>query len=634
MRFFFLKPLHIWATAQTSRFESEAEIRIRDQDLEKLRPAPLRIFIALAATITLVGAFRLAAPPIHPITRIEKFNHLYISTGQMCWDTGQSLTCKEVRFPPGDADRPNAQTRLPVEYRLDVMNDSKAENLGLSSLLIPMIWGQSTVYRNDILMFRGPNTFDFVPLLPGLNRILIKVTSPSEQKVGIRGIYPPTLLSAESATDFRDALLRDSTIYDLALGLQLMIVAVLAMFWVWSKSQPELLFFLIVAIIEVLKNSLWIVMNAGQTFMAATTDQKIYESLGSLSILLTVPFALAVCRVPLRQMTDMPRKYGLQYLGIVIATAVALMSLLNAMPISSARTIGFIAASAVFVLWISVPRLSYMLFKQLYSRFFLTALTMTGVIVWYSRLVLDLSHLYTHITTEYNDQLFFFVVMAGLLAYQFGKTESRFSQVKKLASREAIHKVERQHIKGSRIGFIILVDIVGWTAMRRSIPTDEGRNEFSEITLRTLFEAFDSADFSVPHQGGDSVFFTRESGLSKEVYEDALRRCKTLCLRRPTMKELGVTAPEVADKIFIARSAIYYGPYDIVIAKSKHHHKETFTGDAPETCTRIIGNEPDPKTVRIVADTALDAFRPDGVQIAVAAGKGNKDEPDWRYWET
>jgi hypothetical protein len=61
------------------------------------------------------------------------------------------------------------------------------------------------------------------------------------------------------------------------------------------------------------------------------------------------------------------------------------------------------------------------------------------------------------------------------------------------------------------------------------------------------------------------------------------------------MKELGVTAPEVTDKIFIARSAIYYGPYDIVIAKSKHHHKETFTGDAPETCTRIIGNEPDPK---------------------------------------
>jgi hypothetical protein len=82
-----------------------------------------------------------------------------------------------------------------------------------------------------------------------------------------------------------------------------------------------------------------------------------------------------------------------------------------------------------------------------------------------------------------------------------------------------IHKVEREHIKGSRRGFIILVDIVGWTAMRRSIPTEEERNEFNEITLRTLFEAFDSPDFSVPHQGGDSVFFTRESGLSKEVYE-------------------------------------------------------------------------------------------------------------------
>jgi hypothetical protein len=636
MRLFILDRLRTWADTQVSRFEAEAETRNQDQDLEKLRPLSLRLLIALAAFTALFVAFSFAAPPGLLTERIEKLHHSYISIGQLCIMDGQKLSCKETHFPPSHTERLKPNLATTFEYQFDVLLRPEDDIRGLSSLLIPTIWGESEIYRNGNLISRGPNVFETLPLLSGLNRIRIVVKNDSGLPGGILGLFPPTVLSAADAFRLRDDVTNEPITQRLTLALQYMIVAILAMFWIWSKRQQELLFFLILAFTEVLKNTLFVLyFQEGITFLSPRVDLQIYEILRSLSIFLTVPFILATFRIPLREMSDMPKKYGWKYLAIVIFVAVGAMSLSNSISLPSARTLGFLVASTLFLFFISVPNLVPLFMKRLYSRLWLTSLTVGGVLVWYGRLAIDLFHLETGITTEYNNQLLFFIVMTGLLAFQFGKTESRYSSAKSLLSKETAKKIEANTAGANpeQFGFVVLVDIAGWTRMRHSIPEHAARNHYSKETLEALMREFDAQGYSIPNQQGDSVFVTRPGRAARETFEDVVQRCKNLCLKRPTMKELGITAPEVAEERFIARSTIFFGQYDVIIAQSAYHKKETIVGDAPETLARIIGNDPDPQKVRVVAGGELEHFRPKNAPVLSAEGKNNILEPKWTYWE-
>ena len=623
------------AQTEGSNFEVESRLRAQDRDLERLRPASLRILILLCALIALCFAFNLASPKKELKILLTKVRHVFIDSGQICSHQDSATTCKVVSFPPGEHGWLNVTTKLPIEYFFTIKLTKMQTDMELTDLLIPTIWGESSVFRNGILIFHGRDILDALTLLPGINKIRIVVTASSGQKLGIRGLFPPTILTTKEALRFRDHIIQEPLTWRLTIALQLMVVAILALFWVWSKNQPELLFFLILALIEILKNTLNIFYKSeGLTLFSPAIDAGIEESLRSISVFLAVPFALAVCRVPLRYMTDMPRKYGLQYLGIVVATTIALTSTAAKLPLSTARSLGFVAASTFFIIWLTWPRLRYLVASKLYSRFILSSAILAAVMVWYYRFAADLLHLYSKITTEYNNQLLFFVVMAGFLAFQFGKTEARFSTVKSLLARESVRKVENAPMQvEERRGFVVLVDIVGWTRKRRRIKSEETRNLYSQKTLEALFGAFDLAEFSVPQQHGDSVFFTCTSAPTRERFYDIVARCKALCLNRPTLAELGIATPEVANERFIARGTVFYGAYDIVIAESGFHKKEAFMGDAPESCARIIGNDPDPRRIRIVAGGELDAFRPADAPILVAEGKGVSDEPPWKYWE-
>jgi len=612
-----------------AEIERDNKERIDRREIELFSHIAIRYCVFLAAVIIFFAIlFVYAAPPRGIIKALEGKEYISIPDAELCFGEGclnDPARIHKIKLPfLNISSLPDYQDH-DLFYRIKPNFGAEQLKGGMDTLVIPRAWGDAIIYRSGTVIAARPNLRPIVFIENPDDEIVVHIRKPSGGKFGIRGISPPFVCDRQLARELEDELNGEP------FQIQYSYVAQLSGLWLFLVTfltfpyRPELFAFLALFGIETLRSSIWHLNDRGEVLFSPLVDTIICNSLLVAATLTTVFFVGLFFRCSIRKILRFFAKNSLKFAGTAFASYFLLSSICSRLNGESTLFIVLWLLAFLISTLLITPILLYLFTNGPRNRVFL-GISVLGIIAyWAGRNVYDRLLPEWEIHTEYTNHLHFFFFMAIVLAIEIGRTEVRIKEAYSLLPRDVVRLINIRK-ESWKEGFVILLDVVGWSSMLRSLEASE-TPEFMRKVNEYLLSHFDDPGVSVVTGTGDGFYLTYEGELTDERFQMVTDACIKLARNRPSFHELGLPYPALRDKRIIVRSAIGYGQYYAGLAKTEHLKKDFLAGFIATLLARVIGNDKNPTGPKILVESPLDKYRGRRL-IFTQETKGDKVE----YW--
>lgn len=588
--------------------ENETKVRMARNETALFSHPFIRAPVFIAALVVFLSILKYTELPRHmgKILELEK-NVILSPQVELCFGIDclkKADKIHHVKLPFFDIRKfPDFQEK-DLFYRIRVSIPSEKKDKRIDTLVVPLVWGDSTVYRSGVMVASGPNIWPIVPILSPTDDIVIHVESPSGSKYGIRGTFPPFLSDKKFARDIESELLREPFKSQYAFVAQLSGFCLLLIMYLSFPYRPELFAFLVLFGLETLRGWLYFNTRAGVVLLSPLID-KIIDSLLLITATFTVVFFIGMFfrRSVSEVWSFLSHRIGwiLGTMIVVYIFAVSTFSSLssdNALFIAAWLTVTFISGFLV------KDTIIYLFCQRLNIRLALGFCALLGVGYWAAVNIYDHFLLNTAITSTHTNHLHFFYIMSVVLGIEIGRTEVKTKEAFSLLPKEVVRLIHDKK-ESWREGVVVLVDVVGWSSKLNHLDETETPDFMRKIN-EYLLAAFDEPNVSVSTGTGDGFYLTIEGEPSEEQFDKLLSGCKNLAQLRPRFEELGIDFKKIKQERLIVRSMIGYGRYYAGMAKIKNLKKDFLAGFIATQLARGIGDDSDPKGPRIICGSRLD----------------------------
>ncbi len=476
-------------------------------------------------------------------------------------------------------------------YRIEVDLTDEQLKAGYDTFFYYNVLGDAEFYRDGKLVQHGIDMKPIIPLFKNHHTIEIKVNSPSGNRFGMRGISAPFLTDRVTARDMERRLNGEKHQLQTAFVAQLAALCLLLVMYVTFPYRPELFAFLILFLLEILRLNFY--LNQARIFFTRNVDLMISHTLFFFACFALLFFVATFFRYSLDRLKSWILHYSLRVVVIVAITDVAITSLFPTVDTSKAFFISLLGVFWVISMMISVYPLIFLYQTNKKTRCTLGALMLIGITYWVWMNILDYSTLQIKLVYHQTYDLHFFFWMASVLGIEIGRTEIRVKQALSLLPREIGAVIQKSEMKW-RNGFMILLDVVGWSKMLTQLEEDETPLFMQKIN-EYLLSHFDHPGVSICKGTGDGFYLTFEAAPTQELLQKWQDACQKLASTRPSPEAIGFSHPALADERIVVRSAIGYGSYYFGFAQTKHLKKEFVASRVIYQLTQIMGNHSDPK---------------------------------------
>jgi hypothetical protein len=609
--------------------EQEGKERAARNELALFAHPAIRFGVFICTLIVFVTILQFTAPPRGIKKALIGQSVVYVPNAELCFGVGclnDPARIHAVTLPFFDLQSIRDFQDHDLFYRFRINLDEAHAKRGLDTFYSPLIWGDADVYRGESKVASGPMFRPIVPLSLGLNELMVHVRSPSGQKLGIRGITPPFLCNSSTARDLEKEINGEPFQIQYSFVAQIAGLGLLLVMFLTFPYRPELFGFLVLFGIETLRAKLHYIFDEGRILFSPIIDKLAYNGLLVLGAITLVSFIVTFFRRPLRSIT----RFLLRYLGAIsIGLLVGYFGLTSIFRTLSGENALFIS------IWTAALMLSFALVKDTFlfllkqrnaSRLLLALTAVFGVAYWSGVNIRDHFVLSTEITTVYSNHLHFFFFMSVVLGVEIGRTEIKIKEAFSLLPKEVVRLIHDRK-ESWREGFVILVDVVGWTS-RLKVLNEVDTPVFMKVVNEYMLSFFDEPGASVIAGTGDGFYITFEGKPSCEQFQKLAMACTRLAQSRPTFGSLGIRDHSIKSERIIVRSALGYGKYYIGFVENTNIKKEFLAGFLATLLSRMIGNDPDPRGPRILSGAALDQFK-ELNEISIQETKGEQIA----YWQ-
>lgn len=598
---------------QFEEIDQESKLRMSKNELALFSHPLLQFSVFLGALVVFLSLLSFTAPPQPLVDTLVGENIIYIKEVELCFSQGclsdpskiHKVTLPHYVEPSNFSDFQDHD--LFYRIRPNLTRGDLAS--GLDTLLIPILWGNASVYRSGVLLASGPNFWPLIPILDSSDEIVIHISSPSGQKFGIRGTFAPFVSKNELARKLEVGLQGELFKLRYAFVAQLAGMCLLLIMFITFPYRPELFAFLVLFGIETLRSWLVILFENGSELLSPKGDQILYGFLCAMGAFAVIFFVgLFFRRSFLAMIKDIGDRLGIVSFSLIIGY----FGLTSLFPIRGQNALFIVVwLDALWLSWlISKNSLLYLFHRKLSLRFLLGTSSLCAIGYW------SLNNVYDHfvtlfnlhrITSPYQNHLHFFFVMAMILGIEIGRTEIKIKEAFSFLPKEVVRLIH-DHKEEWREGFVILVDVVGWTSKLNRLDGSETPIYMRKINEH-LLSTFDEPNASVISGTGDGYYFTFEEAPSAARFQKLTQACVRLAQDRPTFDDLGVNHESVRNEKLIVRSAIGYGRYYTGFAKTKYLKRDFIAGFLITLLARVIGNDTNPTGPRVLAGLELDSFK-------------------------
>ncbi|MDR3606509.1 MAG: hypothetical protein P4M08_03910 [Oligoflexia bacterium] len=612
---------------QFAQIEEETKERSASNEVALFAHPMIRFCVFISSIAVFITILHYTAPPVPIKQALADHNVVFVPDANLCFGYGCLDDPKrnhKVQLPFFDLKIFRDYQDHDLYYQFNPKLSDENKRKGLDTLLIPILWGDGEVFVDNKLISDGPNYWPLVPISGG-ETIRVHFRSPSGEKFGIRGLMPPFITDRFFARSFEKDVNGQPFQFQYSFVAQLAGFCLLLIMFLTFPYRPELFSFLVLFALETIRAYLFLVRDRGETIFSPKLDEITYNALLICAAVALVFFIGTFFRRTLRSIC---RFFLKNLVTLTVGLTVGYFTLTSYSPSLPGEDALFISVwVAATISSILLVRDTILFLSKPGSKLRLTIglSALAGALYWAALNIRDHLTLTSAITTEYNNHLHFFFFMSTVLGIEVGRTEIKIREAFSLLPKEVVRFIHDPR-ECWREGFVVLVDVVGWSKVLRTLPESEtpsymrGVNEY-------LLSVLDEPKASVVTGTGDGFFMTFEGDPSEERFNKLIRACSLLAQRRPTLESIGVGIENIRNERIIVRSAIGYGRYYIGFVQTKNLKKEFLAGFLATALARAIGNEKNPSSVRVLSGSILDRYR-NNEQVETQVTKDEKIE----YW--
>ena len=596
--------------------EKESKARMAANELALFAHPLIRLGVFIGALVVFLSILQLTAPPRGVVKALEGKNVVYVKDAELCFGQGclnNPAKIHRVTLPFFDNQSFRDYKDHDLYYRLRPGMSLHQIEGELDSLVVPIPWGNAEVYRSGALVATGPNFWPIIPLENGADEIVIRVLNPSGQKFGIRGIVAPFVVNRNLARTIESEMVGEPYRWRYAFVAQLSGMGLLLIMFFTFPYRPELFAFLVLFGIETLRaRILTFSYYEGLIFLSPIVDNVLENFLRFAGAATVVYFVGLFLRRSFYELTKQLMSWSGYLPVLLIALYLIQTTKFPSLNTKNAFYISCWVTALVASLAVSKDSVLYLFQRKMGTRLILSCFALGAVCYWAMMNIWDRFIVDTAITSEDQNHFHFFFVMATILAIEIGRTEIKIKEAFSLLSKEVVRLIHDER-KDWREGFVVLVDVVGWTAKLKQLDSSE-MPEFERAINAHLLSVFeDEPNVSVISGTGDGYYFTFEEGPTEACFLRLVDACRRLAIERPKFGDIGMNFDRIREDRLIVRSAIAYCRYYTGIARSRKLklRRDHCTCIELPLLQRVMGDDNDPIGPRILADSKLDNQRKD-----------------------
>lgn len=597
------------------RIEVESEMRKAGGELAMFSHPILRFGVFLGALAAFFTILSFTAPPRGIVKALEGKTYVSIKNVELCF--GQNCLSDptkihHVTLPFFNISEFKDFQPRDLYYRMKPrLSDAQIAGR-FNTILFPIPWGNTDIYRSGTLLSGGVNFQPVASIVGSDDDFVLHVKTPSGGKFGLRGIFQPIVGDSSLIREIERELNGEPFKLKYALVAQLSGICLLLIMFLTFPYRPELFAFLVMFGFETLRSSLIISEASGTSILPKEFDLIVQGILMFAGAIASLFFIGLFCRRSIRFILNLLSRKLLFFAAALFVGYFVLTTSFD--DLSSRDALYTVTWSCVlwFAILLTKDCLLFLFQKQLNIRFFLTMLGMASLAYWVVKNNLD--HIYSKqsIESNYQNHLHFFYSMSAILAVEIGRTEIKIKEAFSFLPREVVRLIHDKK-ETWREGFIVLVDVVGWTSKLQKIDVEE-IPEFCRVIDQYLLSFFENEPHaSVVAGTGDGFYFTFEGPPRRETIDRLIKACQDLAQNQPRFRAIAPQFSQLTTETLIVRSAIAYGRYYTSVVQSpkgilKRDHCIAF--ELP-LLQRVIGNDRYPKGPRVLSHKITDQFRND-----------------------